>query len=139
MMRFTKTTATNFLAMKLESPLWGFFANTFLIAVISFSTRLMPASPVEILAQRRNTADRIIGQWRGLHHVRAFYADGSFFIDPEPEGRPVGKWSIRGNLLAIRLPGETTERIEQIVKLTSTEMIVTADRRRYVYKRINHY
>jgi hypothetical protein len=41
-------------------------------------------------------AQKLVGQWERAGHVRVFYGDGDFFIDPEPETRPVGKWAVRG-------------------------------------------
>lgn len=125
--------------MKLAMLLGRFVCGTFLIVFISCTTLLTETSSTGVGTKHSDARRQIVGQWQGLHHVRAFYADGSFFIDPEPEGRPVGKWRIKGKLLIIQLPGGTTERVEQILKLTRSEMEVSADGRRYAYKRITHY
>jgi hypothetical protein len=125
--------------MKLDIPFDPFLRCALIAIVISFAALLTPASLILAGLKSSDSGIGIVGQWRGLHHVRAFYADGSFFIDPEPEGRPVGKWKVRGNLLIILLPGEKIERVEQIIKLTSTEMVVTAGGTRCSYRRITHY
>jgi hypothetical protein len=125
--------------MKLETLLGRSCYGIFLIVFISCTTLLTEASSTGVGIKHSDAGRQIVGQWRGLHHVRAFYADGSFFIDPEPEGRPVGKWRIKGKLLIIQLPGKTTERVEQILRLTRSEMEVTANGKRYSYKRITHY
>ncbi len=101
------------------------FAAALLIGVLSVASAA---------ARDRDYASSIVGLWQGPQHVRVFYGDGKFFLDGEPEGRPLGRWKIFGDRLTIRAPQARAEFTERIIKLTRSEMVVVAaDGKRYTY------
>src|ERR1700719_2387709 len=85
------------------------------LAVLCIFTALLPA-----IAEGVTDAEitkQIVGQWREGGHIRVFYGDGSYFLDPEPEGRPLGKWSVHNKVLYIKWPaGAVRSKKEPIVK-----------------------
>ena len=75
-------------------------------------------------------AKKIVGQWQEEGHIRVFYGDGSYFVDPEPEGRPLGKWSVHNKVLFINWPpGAVRPTREPIAKITEKELITYVDRK----------
>jgi hypothetical protein len=48
-------------------------------------------------------SQRIIGEWQGARHIRAFYPDGTFNLDPYPGKPPLGRWTISEDRLTIFL------------------------------------
>jgi hypothetical protein len=83
---------------------------------------------------------KIVGQWERRGHVRAFYGDGAFFIDPEPETRPVGKWAIRGGELLIWWPpGKKVPTRERILQITKSKLVTEGRDGRRSFRRIEHY
>ncbi len=68
----------------------------------------------------------VVGLWHVPPHYWAFYGDGYFFIDPEPETRPLGSWRVIGDSLVIRRPRERRESTYRILKLTRSQMLLAA-------------
>ena len=85
-------------------------------------------------------AKKIVGQWQEEGHIRVFYGDGSYFVDPEPEGRPLGKWSVHNKVLFINWPpGAVRPTREPIAKITEKELITYVDRKKHSYRRVVPY
>ena len=83
-------------------------------------------------------SQRILGEWAGPRHIRAFYADGSFTLDPQPGVPPLGRWNIRGDRLIITFRDDPKPEVNRIIKITDAEMIIEAFGARYTYKRVKH-
>jgi hypothetical protein len=85
-------------------------------------------------------AQKLVGQWERAGHVRVFYGDGDFFIDPEPETRPVGKWAVRGGELLIWWPpGVKAPVKERILKITRNRLTLQTKSERLEFRKIDHY
>ena len=89
-------------------------------------------------AGEQGLAQKLIGEWEGPRHIRAYYADGSFTLDPQPGQKPLGTWKLEGRKLITQFAEEPTPMIEHIVKITDTEMVSVYDSTRYTYKRVVH-
>jgi hypothetical protein len=74
---------------------------------------------------RNEMSEQLVGLWKGASHYWVFYGDGHFFVDPEPEGRPLGTWRVSGESLYIRFPEEKTERWTRIVMLNAKELKIS--------------
>jgi hypothetical protein len=88
---------------------------------------------------QQNHADftrQIVGEWEGPRHIRVFYADGGFSLDPQPGDKPMGKWKINGNQPQTQFHEEPAPMRERIAKITDTEMITIYRGRRSTYKRV---
>jgi hypothetical protein len=90
------------------------------------------SSPVS----EQDLVKKLVGEWEGRVHIRAYYADGSFTLDPAQDEKPLGTWKVRGDQLMMQLPDEPTPMIERLVKITDTEMVTTNEGTRYTYKRV---
>jgi hypothetical protein len=89
-------------------------------------------------ASQREITQRLIGEWEGAVHTRAFYAGGAFALDPQAAEKPNGTWELKGDQLITHSADEPSPIIERIVKITKTEMITTSDGEFYRYTRIVH-
>jgi hypothetical protein len=47
-------------------------------------------------ASQREIAQRLIGEWEGVVHTRAFYEGGAFALDPQAGEKPNGTWELKG-------------------------------------------
>jgi uncharacterized protein YecT (DUF1311 family) len=83
-----------------------------------------------------NYATRIIGQWQGSRHIRAFYEHGGFALDPEPGDEPLGKWRVEGDKIMTRYGDGSSEVVERIVEFRPDFMIVESNGQSYSYKRV---
>jgi hypothetical protein len=92
-------------------------------------------------------SQRIIGEWQGARHIRAFYPDGTFNLDPYPGKPPLGRWTISGDRLTIifttTFGDDPNPEVDRIVKLTKNDLVIevlSANRKdrgaRYPYKRV---
>jgi hypothetical protein len=91
-------------------------------------------------------SQRIIGEWQGARHIRAFYPNGTFNLDRYPGKPPLGRWTISEDRLTIIFTNdfgdEPNPEVDRIVKLTESDLVieVVSDRKdrgaRYAYKRV---
>ena len=81
-------------------------------------------------------AGRIVGQWRGSRHIRAFYKNGGFSLDPRPGDEPIGKWRVEGDKIITQYGDGSSEVIERIVEFTTSIMTVESNGKRYSFKRL---
>jgi hypothetical protein len=104
-----------------------------LVAFVAYCVLLPPSQ-----ADQRDITQKLVGEWRGRRHIRAYYADGSFTLDPQPGGKPLGTWKLKGRQLITQFTEGSAPMSERIVKITDTEMIDIYDGTRYTYKRVVH-
>jgi hypothetical protein len=83
-------------------------------------------------------AHKLVGEWQGPRHIRVYYADGSFTLDPQPGAKPLGTWKLEGRMLITQFAEDPKPMVEQIVKVTDTEIVSIYDGTRYTYKRVVH-
>jgi len=104
------------------------------------------ASVINAKAPESDYSQRINGEWQGVRHIRAFYPDGTFNLDPYPGKCPLGRWTISKDRLTIIFITDFGEdpnpEVDRIVKLTETDLVieVVSERKdrgaRYSYKRV---
>ncbi len=89
-------------------------------------------------ASQREITQRLIGEWEGDVHTRAFYAGGAFALDPQPGEKPTGTWELKGDQLVTQSADEASPLIQRIVKITKSEMIIATAGEFYRYTRPVH-
>ena len=92
------------------------------------------------LSKDADVTKKLVGQWSEAGRIRVFYGSGEYFVDPEPEGRAVGKWRLHNGILSIFWPpGAGKPVIEQILAISDSRLITVVDGVKHVYRRVNPY
>ena len=92
------------------------------------------------LSKDADVTKKLVGQWSEAGRIRVFYGNGEYFVDPEPEGRPVGKWHLHNGVLSIFWPpGAAKPLTEQILTISDSRLVTVVGGVKHVYRRVNPY
>jgi hypothetical protein len=72
----------------------------------SIAAALLVIAQMSVINAKTPESDysqRIISEWQGVRHIRAFYPDGTFNLDTSPSKPPLGRWTISEDRLTIFL------------------------------------
>jgi hypothetical protein len=112
----------------------------------SIAAALLMIAPMSVINAKTPESDysqRIIGEWQGARHIRAFYPDGTFNLDPYPGKPPLGRTISQDRLTIIfttDFGDDSNREVDRIVKLTKSDLVieVISERKdrgaRYSYK-----